>query len=624
MWTPSGRKPIETLQQGDEILIFNQRDRAIRTSRVHSVVSRVVPLDLVTLAGENVASTREHLFFVEGSGWVAAGELTPTDRVVAFALSNTLSSPLSERVHPPHVLPSGMAANASSSKALGLARVPIKLGNLTSAASAMVEVFNVFAEDTHTYFVGESGLLVHACLGMNIGPLADQVDALEGLGLSGDATVMTSVNSSDGAGAGADVGTEGLVADAKNAVVAAGKLQPMLVVLDSFAPLLSILLPTKRTQSTSSTPLWSIGTLACVGLSDWAAPVGQRGDALVVLDHTKGVIVGLSRAGLRDVVDGKGEVQCNRTALVSWTVTLAARQANGSMPTRAALGENGSIYVAYFEADVIEHYWVPSLAVGRSENNEVRLVSHFALPKRADGRHGASAVAVCGRNRDRLCVTHSAFRCDAVNCTKFSYGSSMLVVLTLNTATGAIVGEEQQLALPLVNPSALHRHGTTGSLVVAFAGDRDAQAGGVQRLVEDDDGKLQLGPLVELPLRADATRVLDLDETRVAVMCFSHDHLFVIDTATNASHLTSNTWRFDGSQLQPVAPTALGTRTAAALHDIVRIDATHVVLLDGKHSRLVTVRMVVSGVDDEAAVRLEVMQSVKVAGLNFANHLLLL
>ena len=64
-------------------------------------------------------------------------------------------------------------------------------------------------------------------------------------------------------------------------------------------------------------------------------------------------------------------------------------------------------------------------------------------------------------------------------------------------ASGAIVGGNgrgvQTLALPLRNPAVLHRHGPSGALLVACAGDRKARAGGVQRLVEHDDGSIGLG-----------------------------------------------------------------------------------------------------------------------------------
>lgn len=64
-----------------------------------------------------------------------------------------------------------------------------------------------------------------------------------------------------------------------------------------------------------------------------------------------------------------------------------------------------------------------------------------------------------------------------------------MYVLAVDADTGDISGVHSVVdGLPLANAYGLHRHAASGSLLVLYAGDRRDMPGGVQRLVETDDG----------------------------------------------------------------------------------------------------------------------------------------
>jgi RHS repeat-associated protein len=124
-------KPIEDIQVGDLVLSRDQNS----TEEEDTVSSRVVltfrkeksvTLLLSLSNGEQIETTLEHPFFVRGKGWIAAGHLTSSDKIVTQSKS-VVSVEKAERCFTGRT------------------------------------VYNFEVEDTHTYFVGQhsGGIWVH-------------------------------------------------------------------------------------------------------------------------------------------------------------------------------------------------------------------------------------------------------------------------------------------------------------------------------------------------------------------------------------------------------------------------------------------------------------------------------
>ena len=84
--TPSGEKPIEDFQEGDEIL-FAPDDAPGMPART-SVVEKLFELSAPTLelraGGHTVTTTAKHPFFVSEKGWVPAHDLQPGDMLLGL------------------------------------------------------------------------------------------------------------------------------------------------------------------------------------------------------------------------------------------------------------------------------------------------------------------------------------------------------------------------------------------------------------------------------------------------------------------------------------------------------------------------------------------------------------
>jgi hypothetical protein len=123
VWTKLGLRPIETLEVGDLVLSQDIKTGELdykyiigRTIRPSSGVLKV------SLASEEITATKGHPFWVAGMGWQMAKELAD-------------GSPL-------HSLNGGAIVQ-------------------TIAPLPDAEAYNLIIADFSTYFVGESGLLVH-------------------------------------------------------------------------------------------------------------------------------------------------------------------------------------------------------------------------------------------------------------------------------------------------------------------------------------------------------------------------------------------------------------------------------------------------------------------------------
>jgi RHS repeat-associated protein len=126
-----GDQPIEELEPGEEVLSRDpdtgvvQCRPVVRTMKRHaSDLARITVADSHG-AQEAIVATLEHLFWVEGRGWMHLGDIAANDVLLAA---------------------SGERLQISTLQAIG---------------KGTTDVFNIEVKSTHTYFVGKSHVLVH-------------------------------------------------------------------------------------------------------------------------------------------------------------------------------------------------------------------------------------------------------------------------------------------------------------------------------------------------------------------------------------------------------------------------------------------------------------------------------
>ncbi|MDR2493463.1 MAG: HINT domain-containing protein, partial [Coriobacteriales bacterium] len=125
--TATGLVAIESIKAGDRVTATNPDTFEVaEMAVVEAYVREVTTLVQLSVGGELVSTTADHPFFVEGRGFVAAGELQAGDVLVSA---------------------SGGALPAESARHESL--------------DEPVTVYNFQVEDFHTYHVGTLGILVH-------------------------------------------------------------------------------------------------------------------------------------------------------------------------------------------------------------------------------------------------------------------------------------------------------------------------------------------------------------------------------------------------------------------------------------------------------------------------------
>ncbi len=134
--TSTGPVPIEELGGGDVVRSLDEEAFTTNTdashalavrSRVGGIASRLVhEVVRIRLTDETIVTTREHPFWVAGHGWVVAGQLRSGDCLL------------------------DMHGNG----------VPIA-GVEVRTLSRPIRVYNLTVEDSHTFFVGKTKVLVH-------------------------------------------------------------------------------------------------------------------------------------------------------------------------------------------------------------------------------------------------------------------------------------------------------------------------------------------------------------------------------------------------------------------------------------------------------------------------------
>ena len=125
--TPLGEKPIEEIFAGDSVYSASPETSEIGIKKVLNVFKKQTDtLYHIIVDGEEIVTTDEHPFWVNGKGWVAARELI---------LGNELC------------LQDGKNAEI--------------INVFVEKLSSLVFVYNFEVEDWHTYFVGSNKILVH-------------------------------------------------------------------------------------------------------------------------------------------------------------------------------------------------------------------------------------------------------------------------------------------------------------------------------------------------------------------------------------------------------------------------------------------------------------------------------
>jgi len=137
IYTKDGYKEIKDIEVGDEVYSENPDTREQGLKRVLNVfVNTTKELIHLKVGEQEIKTTANHPFWVEGIGWVDAGDLKPSDRLVMYS------------------------------------------GDILEVKEAFVEyldnpikVYNFEVEDWHTYFVTGYNVFVHnaGCGGSEVG-----------------------------------------------------------------------------------------------------------------------------------------------------------------------------------------------------------------------------------------------------------------------------------------------------------------------------------------------------------------------------------------------------------------------------------------------------------------------
>jgi hypothetical protein len=123
--TADGLRPIESIAEGDKVLAYDPGLGERGVFSVKEAYSRTVDeLVIIEVDGEVIETTDEHPFWVDGSGFVRAKDLTAGDMLVGL-----------------------------SGERRGIEKVSTLRGTFT--------VHNIHVDNAHTYFVTDMNLLVH-------------------------------------------------------------------------------------------------------------------------------------------------------------------------------------------------------------------------------------------------------------------------------------------------------------------------------------------------------------------------------------------------------------------------------------------------------------------------------
>jgi hypothetical protein len=127
--TEDGDKPIREIEEGDEVLAYNEATGETAEYEVEAVWSHLDPVTVyVTIDGEEIETTPEHPFYTKERGWVAASDLVVGDEI------------------------RDAAGEYGAVEAVYSEQKPQPMYNLT-------------VDEAHTFFVGDGQWLVHNTCG---------------------------------------------------------------------------------------------------------------------------------------------------------------------------------------------------------------------------------------------------------------------------------------------------------------------------------------------------------------------------------------------------------------------------------------------------------------------------
>lgn len=137
MKTPSGYRNIEDILAGDKVLSYNERTKRLEVQTVAQTFIRKTDriYTLVYTTGTKLQTTATHPFYIEGKGWVKAADL--------------------------HIDVYGGARLQSVSYRQSKQGVIVSI----TVEERAETVYNFEVNETHTYLVGESDVVVHNAQG---------------------------------------------------------------------------------------------------------------------------------------------------------------------------------------------------------------------------------------------------------------------------------------------------------------------------------------------------------------------------------------------------------------------------------------------------------------------------
>jgi RHS repeat-associated protein len=127
--TENGLKPISEVKVGDKVLSFDERTETTLYQPVMAVIQGVKRYQMVKItldSGESIEATAEHPFYIKGKGWNPASSLKVGQ---ALQLHNGTTVVVKE----------------------------------VDTSVRFEKVYNLTVANTHNYFVGRDGVLVHNC-----------------------------------------------------------------------------------------------------------------------------------------------------------------------------------------------------------------------------------------------------------------------------------------------------------------------------------------------------------------------------------------------------------------------------------------------------------------------------
>ncbi|KAB2932593.1 MAG: hypothetical protein F9K24_09440 [Leptonema illini] len=146
MKTPSGYRNIEDIRAGDKVLSYNEHTKRLEVQTVAQTFIRKTDriYTLVYDTGTKLQTTATHPFYIEGKGWVKAADLHIGD-----------DSLLSREVSQLDVYGGARLQNVSYRQSKQGVIVGITVEDRAET------VYNFEVNETHTYLVGESDVVVH-------------------------------------------------------------------------------------------------------------------------------------------------------------------------------------------------------------------------------------------------------------------------------------------------------------------------------------------------------------------------------------------------------------------------------------------------------------------------------